>query len=65
MSVTTSPHAFRPLRFWDRFHKQGRCWCCVMPKVAHPVPVWADVRFEGDGRYYTPLRNIKASRRNK
>jgi hypothetical protein len=71
MSTTTSPHEFRPLRFYDRFHKNGRCWCCIMPRAAHPVPIWAAVRFEGDGRYYTPLehlatglRNIKASRSN-
>jgi hypothetical protein len=38
------PHDFEPLRFWDRWHDDGRCRQCRRPKWVHPTGFWAEAR---------------------
>jgi hypothetical protein len=42
--IKTSPHKFKPIRIWDRTHKNGRCRHCFLPKFAHPVRGWVLAR---------------------
>lgn len=35
--ASIGPHAFAPLRFWDRFFRRGRCRYCLHPHELHPV----------------------------
>lgn len=49
MTATTSPHEFKPLRWWDR-RDTGRCAHCLLPHYAHPVHVWVEARALGDKR---------------
>jgi hypothetical protein len=46
--VSTSPHRFRPLRWWDAFRGPGRCRHCLLPRDAHPIHYWAPARALGD-----------------
>lgn len=47
--TSTSPHSFRPLRFWD-VRSNGRCRHCFLPMYAHPIHYWAPARPWGDKR---------------
>jgi hypothetical protein len=47
--ITTSPHSFKPLRWWD-MRKNGRCRHCFLPMDAHPIHYWAPARPLGDKR---------------
>lgn len=48
MPVDCGPHTFRPLSFWDRFRRLGRCCHCYIPKHGHPVHTWMAARPVGD-----------------
>lgn len=39
-----APHAFEPLRFWDRWFDSGRCRRCFRPKWVHPVNFYSEAR---------------------
>jgi hypothetical protein len=47
-STRVSPHGFKPLRFWDRLHRRGRCARCYLPRSAHPRRDWCAARHLGD-----------------
>lgn len=42
--ISTGPHEFKPIRFWDRWKKQGRCRTCYLPKFVHPIKDWTIAR---------------------
>lgn len=44
MPTNVSPHGFKPIRFWDLLHKNGRCNRCKLPRFAHPIHYWAPAR---------------------
>jgi hypothetical protein len=46
--TTTSPHQFKPLRWWDRLRQNGHCFHCLLPQSVHPVNYWAPARALGD-----------------
>lgn len=48
VSPQSEPHPFAPLRWWDDFHKQGRCRHCFLPRHSHPVLAWWASRPLGD-----------------
>jgi hypothetical protein len=53
MPITTSPHEWKPLRWWDRLLRgEGRCRFCIAPRIAHPMPAWFTARPLSDARYY-------------
>ncbi len=46
---SVSPHLFEPLRWWDRFVRNGRCRMCYFPRSGHPIRnFWAIARPWGD-----------------
>ena len=44
MSISVGPHKFKPIKFWDRWKKWGRCQHCFLPKFTHPVRYWVRAR---------------------
>jgi hypothetical protein len=40
----TAPHEFAPIRFWDRWHDNGRCRACFYPRWVHPTNFWNEAR---------------------
>jgi len=48
MPVDVEPHKFDPLRWWDRFSREGRCRACYIPRWTHPTNCWMEARPWGD-----------------
>ena len=44
MFTQIGPHAFQPLRWWDRWRMQGRCEACYYPRWVHPMLGWQIAR---------------------
>ena len=52
LEVSVGPHEFDPIRWWDRFHQNGRCRGCYFPKHGHPIRnFFAVARPYGDTDY--------------
>lgn len=61
-STMAGPHEFRPLGFFDRWRKMGRCHHCVEPRGAHPTEGYLPSRALGDRRSTVRIRAAIISR---